>query len=60
MNLDKLETSIKNSFTYSQMARINKVKRKIFSIMEGHPDDFETKISGEVGSEISNEKYKAY
>ena len=28
--------------------------------MEGHPDDFETKISGEVGSEISNEKYKAY
>ncbi len=60
MNLDKLEASIKNSFTYSQMARINKVKRKIFSIMEGHPDDFETKISGEVGSEISNEKYKAY
>ena len=60
MNLDKLETSIKNSFTYSQMSRINKVKRKIFSIMEGHPDDFETKISGEVGSEISNEKYKAY
>jgi len=60
VNLDKLEASIKNSFTYSQMARINKVKRKIFSIMEGHPDDFETKISGEVGSEISNEKYKAY
>ena len=60
MNLDKLETSIKNSFTYSQMSRINKVKRKIFSIMEGHPSDFETKISGKVGSEISNEKYKAY
>lgn len=60
MNLDKLETSIKNSFTYSQMSRINKVKRKIFSIMEGHPSDFETKISGKVGSEISNEKYEAY